>query len=62
MLVLSRRTVATLALAGGLSAVISLAAPISATADHIDVANALRAGGLVTKRRADEGAEGDDVR
>ena len=47
MLVLSRRTVATLALAGGLSAVISLAAPISAAADDIDVANALRAGGLV---------------
>ena len=47
MLVLSRRTVATLALAGGLSAMISLAAPISAAADDIDVANALRAGGLV---------------
>ena len=47
MLVLSRRTVATLALAGGLLAVISLAAPISAAADDIDVANALRAGGLV---------------
>ena len=45
MLVLSRR--ATLALAGGLLAVISLAAPISAAADDIDVANALRAGGLV---------------
>lgn len=44
MLVLSRRTVV---LAGGLLAVISLAAPISAAADDIDVANALRAGGLV---------------
>ena len=47
MLVLSRRTVATLALAGGLLGAISLAAPISAAADDIDVANALRAGGLV---------------
>ena len=47
MLVLSRRAVATLALAGGLLAVISFAAPISAAADDIDVANALRAGGLV---------------
>lgn len=47
MLVLSRRTVATLTLAGGLLAVISFAAPISAAADDIDVANAPRAGGLV---------------
>ena len=46
-LVLSRRIVATLALAGGLLAVISSAAPISAVADDKDVANALRAGGLV---------------
>ena len=46
MLALSRRTVATLALAGGLLGAISLAAPISA-ADDVDVANALRAGGLV---------------
>src|SRR5438105_4345159 len=47
MLVLSRRIVATRALAGGLLAVVSLAAPISAAAGDNDVANALRAGGLV---------------
>ena len=44
---LSRRTLAALALAGGLVAGISLAAPISASADDKDVANALRSGGLV---------------
>jgi broad specificity phosphatase PhoE len=47
MLVLSRRKFAAFALAGGLLAAISLAAPISAAADDKDVASALRAGGLV---------------
>jgi broad specificity phosphatase PhoE len=47
MRVLSRRTVTTLVSAGGLLAVISSAAPISAAADDSDLANALRAGGLV---------------
>jgi broad specificity phosphatase PhoE len=47
MLVLSRRKFAAFALAGGLLAAISLAAPISAAADDKEVASALRAGGLV---------------
>jgi broad specificity phosphatase PhoE len=46
MLMLSRRRLLPLALAGGLLAAISAAAPLSA-ADDSDVANALRAGGLV---------------
>src|SRR5215471_15752858 len=44
---LSRRTLAAFALAGALVAGISLAAPVSAFADDKDLANALRAGGLV---------------
>ena len=44
---LSRRTLAAFALAGGVVAGISLAAPIPASADDKDVANALRSGGLV---------------
>jgi phosphohistidine phosphatase SixA len=47
MFVFSRRTLATFALAGGLSAMISLAAPVPAAADDDDVAKAIRAGGLV---------------
>jgi broad specificity phosphatase PhoE len=47
MPVLSRRTFASLAFAGGLTAVMSLAVPIPATADDKDLVNDLRAGGLV---------------
>jgi broad specificity phosphatase PhoE len=47
MLALTRRKVALLAFAGGLSALVSISVPIPATADDKDLANALRAGGLV---------------
>jgi broad specificity phosphatase PhoE len=47
MPVFSRRTVAGLALAGGLTAITSLAVPVSAIADDKDLVNDLRAGGLV---------------
>ena len=47
MLALSRRMAAILALASGALALISLAAPVPAAADDKDLANALRAGGLI---------------
>jgi broad specificity phosphatase PhoE len=47
MLTLSRRIVTALALACGLSAVLAVAAPGPAAADDKDIAQALRAGGLV---------------
>ena len=47
MHILSRRTVVALALAGGLSAMLGVAAAIPAAADDKDLAQALRAGGLV---------------
>ena len=47
MLALPRRMAAILALASGLLTLISLAAPVPAAADDKDLANALRAGGLI---------------
>ena len=47
MLALPRRMAAILALASSLSVLISLAAPVPAAADDKDLANALRAGGLI---------------
>ena len=47
MLLLSRRVVAAFAFAGGLSAAVSMVASIPAAADYMELANALRAGGLV---------------
>ena len=47
MLLLSRRLVAAFAFAGGLSAAVSIVASIPAAADDMELANALRAGGLV---------------
>jgi phosphohistidine phosphatase SixA len=47
MLTLSKRIVTALAIAGGLSAMLGIAAPGPAAADDQDIARALRAGGLV---------------
>jgi broad specificity phosphatase PhoE len=47
MFTLSRRTITALVISFGLSAILGTAAPRSGAADNMDVAQALRAGGLV---------------